>query len=326
MKKRSAGALGLALVSVLCAASCSPQPETSGTNTNWLERCTSDQECAPSDSCVCGLCTAACSIDADCSTGVCGSQLATTFQCAQPEPERICLPRPSNAGACSEFSIPAAPELSSTPTAPCATPGALVCQTFDGPLPAADSTWYSGAMSAGISDCRVHQGTGAIHYQTDSGGYSQTRMRLAQPVSSGLLAARFYAYIPSGVTVSNYLGLFELWDQDSGSTGKISVEVKPNDALEVYVTPNGTTHVSAPGALLRDQWLCLTLTLGVAGADGSVSLAVNGTAIINDQSAVTALPDPISVAVVEGLPAADQTGVDLSIDDLVVATQPLSCP
>jgi hypothetical protein len=252
--------------------------------------------------------------------------LATTFQCAEPQPERICLPSPPDAGVCSEFPIPADADLASAVDVSCATPGALLCETFDAPLPESDSTWYSGAMSAGISDCRVHQGTGAIHYQTDSGGYSQTRMRLAQPVSSGLLAARFYAYIPSGLTVSNYLGLFELWDQDSGSPGKISVEVKPNDALEVYVTPNGTTHVSAPGALPRDQWLCLTLTLDVAATDGSVSLAVNGTAIINDQAAVTALQNPISVAVVEGLPAADQAGVDLSIDDLVVATQPLSCP
>ncbi|MEP7052996.1 MAG: hypothetical protein ABJB12_21710 [Pseudomonadota bacterium] len=205
-------------------------------------------------------------------------------------------------------------------------PGALLCETFDAPLPVNDSTWYSGTMSAGISDCRVHQGTGAIHYQTETGGYSQTRMRLAQTVSSGVLAARFYAYIPSGLTISNYLGLLELWDQDSGASGKVSVEAKPNDALEVYVTPNGTTHLSVDGALLRDQWMCLTLTLDVAASDGSISLAVNGTAIIDHQGAVTALPNPISVAVVEGLPSTDETGVDLTIDDLVVATQPLSCP
>jgi hypothetical protein len=181
-------------------------------------------------------------------------------------------------------------------------------------------------MSAAISDCRAHQGTGAIHYQSPTAGYSQTRMRLAQTVSSGLLAARFYAYIPSGPTIPNYLGMFELWDQDTDSSGKVSIEAKPNDTLEVYITPNGTTHLSAVGALLRDQWMCLTLTLGVAASNGSVALSVNGTAVIDDQGAVTALPNPISVAVVEGLPSNDAAGVDLTIDDLVVATQPLSCP
>ena len=326
MNRKLAGALGLVIIAVVGAASCNPQPETSGTSTNWLKICTSDQQCAPSGSCMCGLCTAGCSGDSDCSPGICGSALATTFQCAEPRPERICLPSPPDAGTCSEFPILANADLASASDASCATPGALLCETFDAPLPGNDSTWYSGAMSAGISDCRVHQGTGAIHYQTDTGGYSQTRMRLAQPVSSGLLAARFYAYIPSGLTVSNYLGMFELWDQSSGSSGKISVEAKPNDALEVYVTPNGTTHLSAPGTLLRDQWMCLSLTLDIAASDGSLSLAVNGAAIIDHEVAVTALPSPISVAVVEGLPSSDETGVDLTIDDLVVATQPLPCP
>lgn len=328
MNNKLAGALALVVISALGGASCNPQPETSGTSTNWLKICTSDEECAPSASCICGLCTAACSGDSGCSPGVCGSGLATTVQCAAAaaEPERICLPTPPDAGTCSEFPIPADADLASVPGAPCATPGALLCETFDAPLPVDDSTWYSGALSAGISDCRVHQGTGAIHYQTETGGYSQTRMRLAEPVSSGLLAARFYAYIPSGLTIPNYLGMFELWDQDTGTSGKVSVEAKPGDALEVYVAPNGTTHLSGAGALLRDQWMCLTLTLDIAALDGSIALAVNGTSVIDHQGVVTALPNPISVAVVEGLPSNDATAVDLTIDDLVVATQPLSCP
>jgi len=325
VNRKLAGALGFALVSMLGAASCSPQPETSGTNTNWLELCTSDSECAPAGSCLCGLCTVECSNDSDCSPGICGSGLATSFQCAAPQPERICLPRPSDAASCSEFSIPADLDLASSAPAPCDTPGALLCENFDAPLPAEDSTWYSGAMSATISDCRAHQG-GAIHYQSRAGGYSQTRMRLAQTVPSGLLAARLYAYVPSGFTIPSYLGLFELWDQDSGSSGKVSLEAKPNDALEVYVAPTGTTHLSTAGALLRDQWLCITLTLDVAASNGSVALTVNGAPVISDTAAVTALPNPISVAVVEGLPSAEATDIDLSIDDLVVATQPLSCP
>jgi len=72
--------------------------------------------------------------------------------------------------------------------------------------------------------------------------------------------------------------------------------------------------------------MCLTLTMSVSASDGSLALAVNGATIIDHTGAVTALPNPISVAVVEGFPSNDMTTVALTIDDLLVATQPLSCP
>jgi len=325
VKRKVAAALALALMVGLSLASCSPQPESSGTNTNWLKACVQSEDCRAAGSCLCGLCTAACASDADCADGVCGTALASAFQCNSSAPQRICLPSSPDAGTCSEFAIASDSDLSATPTPVCDVPGALLCENFDAPLPAEDSTWNSGAISAAIESCRVHQGAGAIAYQTPTFGYSQTRMRLAQPVSSGLLAARFYAYIPAQVTIPDYLALFELWDQDTGSSGKISVEAKPSDVFEVQVSPNGTTQRSAAGALLRDQWLCLTLTLDLASS-GSISLAVNGSSVIEQPSTVTLLPGPISVAVVEGLPSTDATGIELSIDDLVVATQPLACP
>jgi hypothetical protein len=325
VKRKVAAALALALMVGLSLASCSPQPESSGTNTNWLKACVGSDECAAAGSCVCGLCTAGCASDADCRAGVCGTALASAFQCNRSTPERICLPNSPDAGTCSEFPIAGDGDLSPTPTPVCDVPGALLCENFDAPLPEEDSTWITGTMAASIGNCRVYQGAGAIHYRAPTSGYSQTRMRLAQPVPSGLLAARFYVYIPSQITIPDYLVLFELWDQETSESGKISIEAKPNDVFEVQVTPNGTTHPSAAGALLRDQWQCVTLTLELA-ASGSISLAVNGAPVIDQPSAVTLLPGPISVAVVEGLPSADTTGVDLSIDELVVATQPLACP
>jgi hypothetical protein len=311
----------------LAAASCSNKPESSGTNTNWLAACTDAAECGQSSACLCALCTKPCSTDAECAPGVCGSALATSNQCGLAQAQPVCLPKPPNAGTCSEFPIPADADLAlSAAAAPCDVPGALLCEAFDGPLPAEHSTWYSGAMTAAIEDCRVRGGSGAIRYQAAAFGYSQTRMRLATAVSSGPLFARFYAYVPASVTIPDYLGLFELWDADASSDGKISVELKPDDVLEIYLTPNGTTHSSARGALLRDQWMCITLALDVAAEGGSVSLSVNGTRVIDQSGVVTRPPNPISVAVVEGLPSEDGTNVDLSLDELVVGAQPISCP
>lgn len=325
MKGKVAAALGLALMVVLCAASCSPKPESSGTNTNWLKACENSAQCGAAGSCVCGLCSATCEGDEDCAEGTCGTALATALQCESDGPQRMCLPHPV-AETCTELSIPVDDDLAARPAPTCDVPGALLCESFDAPLPEQDATWYSGEMTAAISDCRVHQGAGAMHYRTQASGYSQTRMRLQQSVSSGLLAARLYVYVPSPTTIPDYLALFELWDVETGSSGKISVEAKPNDVLEVQVSPNGTTHRSAEGALLRDQWQCLTLTLNLAATNGSIALSVNGSSAIEQPAAVTLLPNPISVAVIEGLPSTDGTDIDVTMDDLVVASQPLACP
>lgn len=326
MNRKLAAALWPALMVVLSVASCSPEPQSSGTNTNWLKACTDNADCVGAGSCRCGICTTACTAVTDCAKGVCGSTLATAFQCSSSEPQRLCLPEPPGAQTCSEFPILADADLGSAPPLSCDVSGALLCESFDAPLPTDASTWYSGPMSAAVGNCVVHQGAGAVHYQANAFGYSQTRFRLAGSVSSGLIAARFYAYLPAQTVIPDYLGLFELWDQDTGASGKISVEAKPNDGFEVQVYPTGTTHPSAAGALLRDQWMCLVLTLDLAADNGSISLTVNGSPVIEQTAAVTTLPGPLSVAVVEALPSSDGTSIDLALDDLVVATQPLTCP
>lgn len=322
MKRNVAAALALTVV--LGATSCSPGPEGSGTNTNWLKACENDAQCGTEGSCLCGLCTATCLADSDCMQGTCGTTLATASQCEGSGPPRICLPAAS-AEACTELSLLRDGDLAATSGPVCDVPGALLCEAFDAPLPASYSTWLSDVMTTTISDCRVHEGAGAIHYQAQSFGISQTRMRLAEAVSSGLLAARFYLYVSSQTVVPEYLALFELWDADDGMSGKISVEAKPDDLLEVEVSP-GAVHRSSPAALARDRWQCITLTLDLSPTDGSIALSVDGTSVIEQAAVVTALPNPISVAVVEALPSSDGSTVDVTIDDLVVASQPLSCP
>jgi hypothetical protein len=311
----------------LAIASCGNKPEASGTNTNWLRACTADAECGQTSGCVCSICTKPCSDDTECAPGVCGSALATSNQCGAATAVPICLPEPPNVGGtCSEFPVPADTDLAISPTVRCDVPGALLCEAFDAPLRAEYSTWYSGPTTASIQDCRVQRGAGAIRYQSQTFGYAQTHLRLATTVQSGPLFARFYAYVPSQVTIPDYLSVFELWRQDATSDGKISVDMKPNDILDINLTPNGTTHSSPAGALLRDQWMCITLALEVASAGGSVSLSVNGTRVIDQNGVVTLPSSAISVAVVEALPSQDVTSLDLTIDDLVVATQPLPCP
>lgn len=235
------------------------------------------------------------------------------------------MPNEPGSGSCTELPLPPVAELSAAPSSTCDIAGALLCETFDTQLPTEYSTWYSGGMTAAVQDCLVHAGGGALRYRSDAFGYVQTRMRLPAPVSAGPLHVRFFAYIPSALTIPDYLVMFELWQEEAGDEGKISVEVIDNGALEVYLTPNDSAHATAGNAVLRDEWMCIELSLDVASAEGSMALSLNGTRVIEQSGVVTRPSNALSVAVVESLPSPEATSVDLVIDDLVIATQAIGC-
>jgi len=313
--------LGLALL--LLATGCSEKPRVAGTNTHWLRACATAADCGNAGTCVCGICTSECTDDAECSPGACGSELTST--CRGTDASSICVPV-SDDGACTELEVPRHDQLSATGATPtCATPGALLCEAFDGPLPAGYATWGTDTMTAAIQDCLTFQGAGALRYQAATFGYVQSQMPLSTPVASGPLYARFYAYLPSFVHIPTYFALFELWHLEGSSDGKISVEVISDDRLELQVLPNESTHAAAVGSMPRDQWACIELGLDVAATGGAISLSVDGSTVI-DQTDVATLPaGPFSIAVVEALPAEDVPSAELTIDELVVATEPIGC-
>src|SRR4051794_34043674 len=92
-------AFGFAVVS------CTDKPESSGTNTNWLQHCVDSQDCRGAGSCLCGLCTNPCSNDSECAPGLCGSSLNTSDHCGQAESARLCLPGVPGATACTELPL-----------------------------------------------------------------------------------------------------------------------------------------------------------------------------------------------------------------------------
>ncbi len=314
--------LFLALLGVLTVG-CSNAPQTSGTSTHWLSSCSSTAECGGDSTCVCGICTQECTDDEDCSPGTCGSEL--TALCSGKATSSLCVPL-AEEGSCAELPVPEDNTLSATaPTPACATPGALLCESFDAPLSSDYAVWSTDTTVASLQECLVYQGAGAFRFRSPTYGAVQTQMRLSEPISSGPLYARFYAYVPSWMTVPTYFALFELWHQEGSSDGKISVELIAEDTLELQVIPNESTHPSSPRAFPRDQWVCLELGLDVAAQDGAFSLSVNGTSVIEATDVVTLPQGPISIAVVEGLPSEDSTGAELALDELVVATEPIGC-
>lgn len=327
--KPSIRAVTLSLVAVACWAllGCSSPSSTLevGTNTSWLMVCEEDAECGSTGSCRCGICTDSCASDEDCGSGVCGSELATNGQCRKATQTRICLPPPAADAAteCTVLPVSADDDLQLVEST-CSTPNALVCESFDAPLPEGYSTWYGDEVVAAVQDCQVARGAGALRLQSSVFGYSQTRIRLPSPASEGALHVRLFGYFGEAFVIPKYVALFELWTNDDGPP-KISLDAIGNNQLEINLSPFSSVFVSPEGVLRRNEWLCLELAVDLRVEGGSVSLAIDGTPIIEETGVVTSPGEPFTVAVIEASPSTDSTGVDIAFDELVIATEPIGC-
>lgn len=315
-------------VATLLTMGCGAQDTTPevGTNTSWLKTCAHSVECNGAGSCECGLCTRSCESDAECGGGKCGSALSSNAQCEGAMDSRICLPGTSEGGAdgCTTLPITSDANLE-LGQSNCSAPNALLCETFDAPLPAEYSTWYGDEEVASLQDCEVARGAGALRLQSDVFGYAQTRMSLSSPLLSGPLHIRLYAYFARDLVIPRYLGLFELWTSEDGPGNKISLDAIENDQLKVNLSPFSSVLESAEGVLRRDEWVCIEVDLELSTEAGSVRVSLDGTPVIDETAVVTSPGEPFTVAVIESAPAEDSTGVNMVFDELVVATSPIGC-
>jgi hypothetical protein len=71
--------------------------------------------------------------------------------------------------------------------------------------------------------------------------------------------------------------------------------------------------------------LCLELSLDLQAENGTAALDLDGTTVISSDQFATQPTEPFTVAVIEAQPTDDTSGVDLYLDDLVIATAPIGC-
>ncbi len=315
-----------ALVSPACG-----QAQGSGTRTNWLRPCDADAECGGSGTCQCGLCTAPCDGELDCDGGVCSSEISTAVQCEghQVEVPRLCLPEPQNEPvACRELPLRISAELGDAALA-CDRPGALVCESFDEPLPDTTSTWLENDAEGALQECVTQGGAGALVERTVDDGRIQTRFRLPEPVASGTLHVRFYLRIGSSSVLPEQTTVFELWDQEEAPSNQTSLVLTREGDLAAYISPGAHVLASAaPAPLPRDTWLCIELADQLGSGDGSFTVSVDGTAVLGAPNLVTMHPNPLIVAVLQSQPTLGSVGsaTELFFDELVIGSEPIGCP
>ncbi len=137
-------ALGWVAMVGLALAACNPgnpnEPNV-GTNTNWLRSCKGTKDCADASlSCLCDVCTQACSAGADCSElgGACSPPLSTLLECGKATP--LCLKSCSlddecpTDERCVQGTCSRAPQAKACPK----DSNTLACANFDGAI---DPAW-----------------------------------------------------------------------------------------------------------------------------------------------------------------------------------------
>lgn len=91
------------LLLAVCTVACGEDKNkpSVGSNSNWLRACASENDCSDASTCLCGACSASCSVDADCAaleSGMCAlaAAPAARSQCLE-DPSAVstgmCLPR-----------------------------------------------------------------------------------------------------------------------------------------------------------------------------------------------------------------------------------------
>lgn len=271
-----------------------------------------------------------CLDDGECSEGVCGGGVATAAQCAGfvDSESRLCLAEESRE-SCHAAPVAVDGELGVSPEASCVQDDALLCESFDVPLPSAYSTWTTGEASAELVDCESYQGGGALQFESIDTGRAQTRFRLPEPLDSGELHARFFVRIAAESQIGPEQILFETWAQEEGEVDtQSSLYVNEAGQLSTYIAA-GNHVLTAPDseALPRDTWVCIEIATTISDTEGTMRISADGIEVIS-QTGLDTLPGaPLSVAVLSSnaTPESPSNHVSWIVDEFVLARSVIGC-
>jgi len=311
------GAVGLALVTLACGE---PQGRA-GTNTNWLRLCSKDADCGDPLACHCGRCTAPCSEAADCSdlAGTCATAAAAALQCRDGAAAALCL------GTCAADADCAAGQLcqdgacvDALPAEDCATiPGALACADFEGSLGDGTAVVTDG-NTLEVTRGGAPSGEGALAARVTvtpaSVAYQRADFR-AQ--TAGVLYLRGWFQVSADAATYN-LAPLGLW-----ATGEVDW------ALRLVVTQGATElwSYTTPAALAAPvaagEWHCVELAVTLDELAGTVSVSVDGAALL-DVTALDTLPEGGVDGLVMGTVWASEAAA-VRVDRVALATSPVGC-
>lgn len=313
---RSLTALVLALGAAWLVGACSPQAETSGTNTNWLRRCEDDAQCGEQGSCLCGRCTVSCDSSSACMDGlVCTEELPSVVQC-QGEATRTCQPACTDDAQCDDDrrcldGACVDPLSSSCPK------GALYCEDFESELTNPISVVTSGNELT-REEVATPSGSFALRATISAGpSTSYLRAPLEPAISSGDLFLSGWVRVPSEAAYN--VAPLALWT--AGEEDWALRLVLQDARLDVW---SKTTPLTSSYELTRGEWYCLGLELTMGDApDGHVAVSVNGQEVARATEIDTS-PEGGIQAVTSGVLWANSPA-EVLVDRVIVSRERIPC-
>jgi hypothetical protein len=312
------GVLGCGLAFVGCSEPASA-PQT-GTNTNWLVACESDEDCGGELSCLCGRCTVSCDTPSGCSAfgGVCAEPEATRFQC-RAESNNVCLARCGLERSCEVgFACVRGACVDVLPSGACEGDGSvLACEDFESPLSGWTPVVTSG-NSVDSSEGSSVSGARALSVDISGGPSVAYYVKAFPPVSAPTLYLRGWVRLPSGLEVFNFAPLALVASQEPGWDLRL---VLREVGVEVwsYTTPRATA-----ASLTLGEWHCLRLEVEL-GEDtaGAVRVFVDAERVA-EATGIDTLPTGGIDRFAVGSLWSSSAG-SLLVDNIQLATEPVDC-
>lgn len=200
----------------------------------------------------------------------------------------------------------------------CGIPGALFCDGFESPTLDVWTTTTGGAVRHLVP---VRTGMAALGTPVDPAVLSSVRVHPFGDVTSGEIHARAWFFVPSGVPLTK-LEILGVDDDTASSQILILID---QEEIRVYSELAVVTYTTGV-AVTRDRWQCMELNVTISDTAGALSMQIDGVPV-TAMSGFDTRPAAGYSAFVVGAKFAfpGQAITELSVDDVVVGTQPIGC-
>jgi hypothetical protein len=223
----------------------------------------------------------------------------------------------ADATGCVEDPLPVDTTLDGPVAANCV-PGALICDDMESPPPPQTMHVVSSNAIATRTNCNAAHGARSMHIvlPAKTAVTGVTYYQLPSPVANGTLYGREWLHLSD--VASNWIDVLEF----GYSGGKTSIDIMSDASFRYNVLSGGAFPQTAAGAVPLGRWFCITFSIQV-GTAGHVTADIDGTRVI-DTAANTYATDYTSVFFGAWVNRG-AAGLEYYVDDVVVATQPVSC-
>jgi hypothetical protein len=296
-----------------------PAEPTAGTNTNWMSHCSSNADCVGGISCLCGVCTKACSTTADCagSNGSCAEPLSTLIACHEPNSAPLCLAVCTFDGDCpsNELCVQGTCSLAPSGTTCASDANTLLCGKFDGVF---ESPWQvvlgGGGASLTPVSTPAFSGTGAL--QADWPNRAVLTGALG-PITDGSVYGRLWLRVASDPLALRMHGP-ELSSDSSTPALRLVI-----DGESLWLENETGQIEGSTRTFGRDVWHCIRFEIAVSDTAGHLAVYLDEGPMI-ELSAIDTLPGTGISQLSLGINWAN-ADTRVFVDDVLLRRVPVGC-